>query len=58
VAYFQHIEDGKIINTIVAETLEDAELATGGTCVEYFYPEFIEPEDLPRDEDRTDYAKI
>ena len=57
-AYFQHIEDGKIINTIVAETLEDAELATGGTCVEYFYPEFIEPEYSETDEGRTDYAKI
>jgi hypothetical protein len=57
-AYFQHIKNSEIINTIVAETLEDAELATGGTCIEYFYPEFIEPENSETDEGKTDYAKI
>jgi hypothetical protein len=32
---FAHIEDNKVVNVVVAETLEDAELATEGLCIPY-----------------------
>jgi len=34
-AYFAVIEDGVVINTILAETLEIAETVTTKTCVEF-----------------------
>lgn len=33
---FAHLDGSNtVVNIIVAETLEDAELATGATCIEY-----------------------
>jgi len=34
-AHFAVIEDGAVINTIVAETLDIAQTVTGKTCVEF-----------------------
>ena len=34
-AYFAVIEEGKVINTIVADSVEIAEQVTGKVCVEY-----------------------
>ena len=34
-ATYAHLENGYVINVLVANTLADAELATGGKCVEY-----------------------
>ena len=34
-ANFAVLSDNRVINVIVAETKEDAELATNSTCIEY-----------------------
>lgn len=48
---FAVIEDGTVINLIVAESLEIAEEVTGLVCVEYFIPkigdEYIDGEFVP-----------
>lgn len=36
-AYYAVIDNNKVINTIVAETKEIAELVTNSTCVEFTY---------------------
>ena len=34
-ANFAHIKDNKVVNILVADTLEIAQEVTGATCIEY-----------------------